>query len=158
MRVPLAHAADAVNANLRPAQPGNDLALRHGAYAVIHLHGRAAQIAQQIEAVVSIASEADRPLIEVLSMTLAQLERAHAVLAAEQRTELEQLQAGKRPTKAHRQNLQRLSADARGWANSARRMLEDLGCSPRSRAALGLDVARTGDVLAALRERYGGTP
>jgi hypothetical protein len=56
------------------------------------------------------------------------------------------------------QDPAKLRSDALGWANAARRLLNDLGLTPTSRARLGLNVARTrrGAALEEhLRERYG---
>jgi hypothetical protein len=146
-------------ANLRPAEVGNRLAVRHGCYSMLTLGKRAREIAGSLTEVVPVVSAADTAAIEVLSMTLAQLERAHAVLAVAQTTELEAITAKRALTRLERESLTRLSADARGWVNSSTRLLDQLGLTPTARARLGLDVVRGQDAVlrlnAYLDERYG---
>lgn len=128
---------------------GNDAAVRHGAYSVLKLAPRAEQIATSLRESVPISSASDNATIDVLGFVLAQLERANLVLSHVQDDELSQIRNGKLGA-AQRDDLRRLAADARGWANTALRYSEALGLTPLSRARLGLDVARTEDTLAQL--------
>jgi hypothetical protein len=93
-------------------------------------------------------SPADEAMVRLLALVLARIERAVAALDrlddASEGSELK-LYLGDSA-----QSFQRLREDCRGWVNTARRLSNDLGLSPTSRAKLGLDVARTGDAL----ERY----
>ena len=84
----------------------------------------------ELREIVPDASPADAPTIEALALVLAQLERAHLVLAAAQDDD------------GDRDELRRLAQDARGWTNVALRYFEVLGLSPTSRARLGVDLAR----------------
>jgi len=137
------HATDCSCTRCAGFEKGNDLAVRHGAKAVVKLGPRASEIEEGLRAVVPVRSAADDATIAVLSMVLAQLERASAVLGARQAEELRAVQAGKRVDPAGRDDLRRLAQDARGWSNSALRYFEALGLTPTARARLGLDLART---------------
>ncbi len=140
-------------ANLRPAPPaplGNQRAATHGCYSVLTQTPRAEQLAIELRDLVPLATVADSPAIDVLALTLAQLERASVVLSHRQQTEVAQLREGRRPGKIDRDDLRRLSQDARGWASVATRLLEALGMTPASRAKLGLDVARGVDAVVRL--------
>jgi hypothetical protein len=127
---------------------GHDLSLRHGAYSSsLRLSVRADELAGELRSVVPGYSPADEPAVRLLAIVLTRIEKATAALdrldeaAAEELT----LYVGDQA-----QSLQRLREDCRGWVNTARRLANDLGLTPTSRARLGLDVARTGDAL----ERY----
>jgi hypothetical protein len=74
------------------------------------------------------------------AVTLARVERATAALAAvDTVTDGRELVAylGDRGIP-----MQTLREDLRAWIGLASRLLAQLGCSPQSRAALGLDVVR----------------
>lgn len=135
-----------------PAFPGQrpPFAPTHGCYSLVKLGGRAAEIASALREIVPLASPADSATIDSLAMVLAQLERANAVLAYRQREEVERAVEGGSLSDAERDDLRRLSQDARGWANSALRYFEALGLTPGSRTRLGLDVVRVEDALASL--------
>lgn len=128
------------------ATPGNDLAVRHGAYATLRLGPRAAEIADELRADVPLYRPADEVALLLLATTLARIEAAEKVLLAiDERlggtaggsyvgmSEAAELLA----------QVQRLRQDQRGWLNSALRILNDLGLTPTARARLGLDVAQT---------------
>ena len=114
-----------------PFQAGHELSVRHGAYAVVLLGPRVEELADELRPVVPVFAAADEVALRLLALTLSRLERAEEALAA-----VEPGEAG------------RLRQDALGWANSARRLLNDLGMTPTSRAGLGLDLSRA----AAVRE------
>jgi hypothetical protein len=124
------------------AERNNDLAETHGAYAVLKLAPRAEEITAGLREIAPLRSPADGPALDALGLILAQLERAHIVLATHQMRELESMHAGDELKQTQRDDLRRLAADARGWANTALRYFEALGLSAASRARLGLDVAR----------------
>ena len=147
--------------HLVPAQPGNQLALKHGAYSVLRLAPRAREIRDELEELLPLRSPADAPTVDLLAMTLAQLERAFIHLGAIQIDEAEAIRDGRKIDRATASTLQRLQADARGWVGRAERLLDDLGLTPRSRVGLGLQVAQTQNALEALeahleRKRGGG--
>ena len=71
-------------ANLQPVGPGNDLAVKHGAYAKLKLAPRAAELADELREVVPVYSPAVEPAIAALSMVLAQLVFASLVLSSVQ--------------------------------------------------------------------------
>jgi hypothetical protein len=140
--------------NLVPAvrgEPGP--ALRHGAYSLLKLAPRASQLREELaERLPMRPSPADEPTLDLLAMTLAQLERALLVLGAVQADESEAIRDGRRVPKETASTLQRLSADARGWMGRAQRLMDDLGLSPRSRLSLGMQVVQTQSALEALEE------
>jgi hypothetical protein len=131
-------------ANLRPgpkAKPGNDLAVRHGAYASIG----AAELDSETAAVVDALS-ADAPLKEAGELPAADavvVELLAACLIRLRRVTRFHLDRGwltdadePRPSVALESKLRREALD----------LAEALGMTPRSRARLGLDLARTEDV------------
>lgn len=146
-------------ANLQPVGPGNDLAVKHGAYAKLKLAPRAAELADELREVVPVYSPADEPAIAALAMVLAQLELATLVLSNVQTCEIDRVREGRPETKRDSDELRRLRADAVAWANAARRYLNDLGLTPTSRVSLGLSIAqaRGAALRAHLAERYGGS-
>jgi hypothetical protein len=128
--------------NLTPFKPGNGAAVTHGSYSKMRLAPRAAELANELREIVPAYAPSDEPTIQVLSIVLAQLETASIVLASATREQVERACRGQRETPSQRDSLSRLQADARGWANTARRYLSDLGMTPVSRSALGLNIVR----------------
>jgi hypothetical protein len=118
-------------------QPGHDLSTKHGAYAEIKLGPRVNELAVDLRVLIPAYSPSDEPALRLLAMTLARLERAETALEA-----------------AEPEDLGRLRQDALGWANAARRLLNDLGMTPTARARLGLDLTRAkGEALRAHLEQ-----
>lgn len=111
-------------------EPGNAAAVRHGAYATLALGPRVDQLADELRGIVPAYTPSDEPALRLLGLALARLERVE--------TALSDAKPGER---------QRLRQDALGWANAARRLLNDLGMTPTSRARLGLDISRTGSIV-----------
>ena len=132
------------------AAEGKANALSHGCYSLLRLQPRAQALREEIAPLVPFGSEADGPLLDVLAMTLAQVERAGLVLAIEQ-----QESGDGRPSK----RVDRLSQDARSWANTAAKILDQLAMSPAARGRLAGDLAGAQRSLTAqaLREKYGAT-
>lgn len=128
---------------------GNGAAVRHGAYAVVRLTPRAEELAAELRRLVPLATPIDGPAIDALALVLAQLERAMLVLSTVQTREVAALTSGGLD-RDDRDDLRRLAADARGWANTARRYFDMLGLSPASRLRLGLDLVRVEDGIAQL--------
>jgi hypothetical protein len=112
---------------------GHELSLKHGAYAMVALSPRAAEIAEELTALVPASSPIDAPIIRTLALTLARIERASAALEA--------------ADDAAGEGKQRLAEDLRAWLGLSRRLFADLGLNPTSRARLGFDVARTGATI-----------
>jgi hypothetical protein len=124
--------ADEVQSWQRPPfEPGNDAALKHGAYATVQLGERVDVLADSIRDLVPSYRAADEIAVRMLCLALARLERS----------------AGAIDSTTDPTELGRLRSDERGWANTVRRYLNDLGLSPMSRAKLRLDVAVTQRVL-----------
>jgi hypothetical protein len=116
-----------------PFQPENQLAVKHGSYATVALGPRVDELADEIRDLVPVYTPSDEIALRLLCLALARQERAEAALA-----------------EADASDATKLRQDALGWANAARRLLNDLGMTPSSRAKLGLNVARARG--AALRE------
>ncbi len=117
-------------------QPGNAVARKHGAYAVLDLEPRAGEIAARLWELLpdSIRVPAYGPGLETISMIGAQFEKAMAALL----------------TADDASELRRLEQDARGWARLWLSGLAMFGLTPRAGAELGLDLARTrGEAAAA---------
>jgi hypothetical protein len=124
-------------------QAGNQLGRRHGARAILALSSRAEEIREAIEEVAPVVHDSDGAILDLVSMALAQVEVAALVVSKSRGEQLEAVRAGQRLTAEQLQAHMRLSQDARGWTNSAGRLLDALGCTPAARARLGLDLAST---------------
>lgn len=84
-------------------------------------------------------SESDEPTVQLLALTLTRVRKAAAALDM-----LDAALTGKELggyTLDDASRYQRLREDLRGWVGTASRLLDSLGMSTRSRAALGLDIA-----------------
>jgi hypothetical protein len=134
-------------------QPGHELSVRHAAYSKLRLQPRAEDLRRQLAPLVPFHTEADAPLVDLVSFTLAQVERAALVLAIEQAESVRAVEEGRPPSP----RLDRLAADSRAWVKTAARLLDQLGLSPTARARLAGDLAGAERTLtaAALREQYG---
>jgi hypothetical protein len=136
--------AVAAHKQLAPAPLGNDLAVKHGAFAMLKLAPRAAEIADDLRAVVPAYSPADEPTVRLLALSLAQVEAATLYLAEHGFTD-------------KRGKTQGVLRHLGTMMNTASRLCNALALTPTSRAKLGLNLTRTGDALRAhLDERYGG--
>lgn len=120
--------------NLVPAQPENRLALRHGAYAAVRIPARAEEIAEGLREIVPASSPSDDPTIRLAAIALAQVETVSAYLAERGIVDAEGNPA---PVLRHFGTMM----------NTAARLLDRLGCTPTSRASLGLDLVRAEGAL-----------
>lgn len=127
-----------------PAFPGQRPPFRptHGVFSKMTLEPRAAEIASEIRAVLdeelgAATSRLDDTMVGLLATTLAQIEACVADFA--QRGLI-------RPDGSASPLVKHIGT----MLNTAGRFAAQLGMSPTSRAALGLDIVRTGDEL----ERY----
>jgi hypothetical protein len=128
-----------------PFEAGHRLSTKHGAYSSVAIGPRASEIADELRAELVIYTAADEPVVRLLALTLARIERASEALdRVDEETSGEGLAAYASESAPA---LQRLREDCRGWINTARRLANDLGMTPTSRAKLGLDLVRTGDAL-----------
>lgn len=127
------HGPDCTCTRCKGFEDGNVLALRHGAYAVVALGPRVEELADQIRELVPAYSPSDEITIRLLCLALARLERSSDV-------------TGEVPI----EELGRLRENERGWTNTARRLLNDLGMTPTARAGLGLAIVQAkGEALRA---------
>lgn len=129
-----------------PFSEGNDVAVRHGAYADVRLGPRVAELANELRPLVPGYRASDEVALRLLALCLSRLEAAEAAVA-----------------EASPADLVTLQQHMRGWTNSARRLLNDLAMTTTTRIRLGLDVARTPAALTVLdiaedaaREARGG--
>jgi hypothetical protein len=120
--------------------------MRHGAYARHALAPLAAEHAEELRRLVPLYAESDEPSIRLLSIAMARIDRAEAALAQVDAASEDNPLAGFVGELGER--VHELRRDLRAWVNSAAKLADSLGLSPRARAALGLDVARQRDVLA----------
>jgi hypothetical protein len=149
------HGSDCVCARCVGAQPGNALAATHSAYvSPVKLDRRAEEIAALVRPTLLLYSPADEPVLRLFCVTCVRIERASAALSKIDETGSSEI-APYLVDAADK--LGRLRSDLRGWINTARNLANDLGMTPRSRAALGLDLVRSGDALREYLERnYAG--
>lgn len=115
-----------------PARPpfakGNTLSLQHGAYSVLALEQRAAELRPNLEAQLpdAVQDGGFGASIDLAAVAVARVEAAAKGLAAMDPND---------------DRVDLLDKRLSGWIKTASAMLEALGATPRSRAALGLDVA-----------------
>lgn len=108
-----------------PFQRGHELSVKHGAYSVVKLGPRVDELADALRAEVGALYRAsDELAVRLLALCVARIEAAAKALeeAAPDQHAL-------------------LDTRARGWVNTAGRLMSDLGLTPAARARLGLDVA-----------------
>ncbi|MGH3053939.1 MAG: hypothetical protein ACRDL7_03055 [Gaiellaceae bacterium] len=151
------HGEDCSCLRCRGFEKGNGAAVRHGGYALLGIGERAQQIADSIRPTQPAYSVADEPVLLLLATTLARIERGQAAIEAVDAASDPlggYLAASDSPTLAP--NLSALRNDLRAWINTARRLANDLGLTPTSRARLGLDIAAAQRIGSELVERYGG--
>jgi Phage terminase, small subunit len=141
-----------------PFQPGNQVARKHGGYSLLGIGERGNEICDSIREAMPVYSPADETVVQLLGVTCARIERANEAIATvdESATPLGAYLAGK-DGQDLAPALHRLRQDLRAWIGLARRLSNDLGLTPTSRARLGLDIAAAQKMLGAdLVERYGG--
>lgn len=107
-----------------PFEPGNEVAVKHGAYATVKLGPRVDELADAIRDDVPTYRPADEIMLQLLALCLARLEAAR-----------EAVDSATSPA-----DVERLLRDMRAWVGKCRQILNDLGMSPASRARLGVDV------------------
>lgn len=133
------------NLNLVPAPPaplGNDRTLRHGAYAMVVADRIDAKVAAMFEALAADAPvrdsgglpAADGPVVRLLAEVLCRLDDVTEFLG---RRGWQDRKGNPRPALAVESRLR----------SQALTLLIELGMTPRSRAALGLDIVRAGAAL-----------
>ena len=141
-----------------PFENGNQAARRHGGYSLLGIGDRATEIADQVRETMPAYAPCDEPVLLLLATTLARVERASAAIELVDETATsalsEYLGGGEEATLAP--DLARLRSDLRSWINAARRLANDLGMTPTSRARLGLDLVAAQRIGNELVERYGG--
>jgi len=120
--------------------PGHQLSLKHGGYSMLGIGERAAEIADEIRPTLPAYSVCDEPTLLLLATTLGRIERGNAALDQIDSVSIEPVG----PYLAEAAvKFQKLREDLRGWIGLARRLANDLGLTPTSRARLGLDIAQS---------------
>lgn len=114
--------------HFRPWQPGNQIAVKHGAQGMPALL-RTAEIAASLRPLVPTYRECDEPMLRLLAGVLARIE-----LASEWLAEHGIFRDGG--------EIQPVLRAMSTWENTAARILDRLGCDPLARAQLDLDVAQ----------------
>jgi hypothetical protein len=122
------HPAGCTCTRCRGFQKGNDLELRHGAYAkTLAISPRGAALAEELRR--DFAASADESALQALAASLAQIQLATAAL--------EKVDA----TPDARLKYVRLSDDLRGWIGSLFKLLDRLGATPQARAQVAARLA-----------------
>jgi hypothetical protein len=113
---------------MTPAEPGNQLARKHGAFARFQLEPRALELAEELRALLPSGSPSDEVAIRLLSLTLAQVEAATLYVAAEG---LVDRSGQPQPILKHLGTM----------LNTSARLCDRLGLTPAGRAQIGLPIA-----------------
>src|SRR5262249_43406750 len=113
------------------AGPGNRRALVHGVHAKVALGPRAEELAEAIRAVIPVYTGADEPMVRSAAMVAAQVETGNTWIAEHGWFD---------PESGEPYPLMRVLPTLHA---ELRRLLDALGCSPTSRARLGLDLIRS---------------
>ncbi len=147
------HGPDCACTRCQGFSPGNQLAVRHGAYSTFRTSRRSAQLGAEIRDVMPLYDESDEVQVRLLGTTLARCEAASVAL-----DKLDEALAGMEGSDLVNglESLQRLRSDLRSWIRLAARLADGLGLSPLARGRLGVSVAQVGTEQArrALLERY----
>ncbi len=138
-------------------QPGNTAAKKRGAWvseARLLRDPRVAEIAAETRSSMPWYMPADEPTVLLFSCTLTRVERAYAAI---ERVDAATAQPLSEYVSERAPQLAELRRDLRGWIRLAASLANDLGLSPRSRLAMGVDAVH-GEVLRRqLVARYGGS-
>jgi hypothetical protein len=102
---------------------------------------RAEELVGQIEAMCPWLLPSDRPMVSVLAITLARIERGSAALA--EVDEAAQSDLASYIAESGGLAFDRLRRDVRSWINLSLKISGELGLTAASRSRLGLDQART---------------
>lgn len=130
------------NGTRPPFPPGNQAHLVHGGYCTVGMSERAREIADAIRPTLPAYSVADEPVLGLLSTAIARIENASAAMEmVDKNASPLGPYLGGGDEKDLGPGLQRLREDLRRWVETARRLANDLGLTPTSRARLGLDIA-----------------
>jgi hypothetical protein len=129
--------------------------LRHGAYSLVEIQGRAAEVADGLREAMreeGTYRPAFEPALALCSVVLVRVERASAAVAA---TDAALDEAGVSPLAPYLgtergRAMDRLRQDLRRWSAEARSHLSELGLTPSSMAKLARDSGQALRARAAL--------
>ena len=127
-----------------PRPNARTAALKHGATGALCIAPRASEIADDLRALVPTGNARDEPAIRLLALVLARVEAANVWL--DEHGLFRNVQGEPQP-------VLKAAVDVGEHGGPD---LDRLGLTPTSRAALGLDVVRTGDALAEHIEKHYG--
>jgi hypothetical protein len=114
----------------------------HGGQATLMHQPDVRVLADELTQHVPGFSPGDRPLLELYCLCLCRVRKMNEWLAAHEDDVPEP------------ENLDRVRAELRYQSNTSRRLADDLGLSPKARAAMAGDLAAA-QAAASLRQRYG---
>lgn len=127
----------------RPFEPGNEIAVTHGAYVSLQRLATDERVLADVEQIRATMEpywdSAYEPVVELLAIVRERVRRAQAAL--------EQVDGlNDNPVAPYlagdRDALATLRGDLRGWIREARALAASLGLDPLSRSRLGVNVAR----------------
>jgi hypothetical protein len=110
-----------------PFEQGNELSLSHGAYSELRIGKRAAELVDDIRKDVVSYRSSDEWMVRLLALSWARVE---AITAALETATEPSVQA-------------ELDRQQHRWVNRAAALLGQLGMTPKSRWAMGVDIAIT---------------
>jgi hypothetical protein len=125
-----------------PFARGNELELVHGGRAVVSNLPEATRLAELLREHVPGYSEGDAPLLELYALCLCRVASMERWLAEHEADDPEPY------------NIDRVRQELRHQTTAARRLADDLGLSPKSRASMMGDLAAA-RAASDLRGRYG---
>lgn len=113
-------------------KPGNDLAVKHGAYSTaLQSSPRVLELVEEQRTVAPWLQPADELALRLLAVAVARIERATSVTLAtpEEGDDVEEWATRVTATTS-------LSKDERGWLNTAAKLAHELGLTPAGRAVI----------------------
>lgn len=151
-----AHGEDCTCTRCVGFEPGNTVAVTHGAYvSPVRLSERAQEIADLIRPTLPVGGPQVEPVLASYAIVLVRIERASAAMDAVEEAADE---AGARPAGLYlgkaAEPLARLRADLRSWIGLSLKLAAELGLTPAGAARLMRDAGagRASAAQAALRE------
>lgn len=122
---------------------------------MVRIAPRAAEIREMLVDDLAVPADGFGAALDIGSIAMAQIERAHVFFANEQNAYLRKVQAGE-DTAEDAERVQRLSKDMRAWISTTMRCLDALALTPTAKGKLGHELAeaRRALVAADLREKY----
>jgi hypothetical protein len=115
-----------------PTKPGNELAVKHGAFSARLLVERTERIAGELRRILPAGGDCDEPSVRLLAFALSRIEATHEWLDAQPHGLFRDAKGTPQPI------LDRLST----WERQAARLCDRLGLTSAGRLELGVDIAQ----------------